>query len=665
MKKGDILGYYYGEMYRGEAWDDTNQYNLKLEHMDDEGGAYVDGTPGVVLDEYRLSLINGDYTETMSMQNCGIDKYGRIVMTKNTRKGKDLIMHYGLDEKGNSSYNWGKLDENLIHLAIKKTIELGSILSTEEINQLKIADVTKNDIYQKVKKMVLDNEKSKIRHKKPDNQEINETLDFLYSMAIYRDWVVKQKTEEGIKRQSLITSKDIEAEVRMIRGMRSSKRLQGNAVDVEVELDSSEARKEYDKQVETGRISISNQVMPKCVQKFFLGVLNINILTESKLEDIMKMYVKDEYDIIALVDTRVTRRDESGLNAIIRKYQRRGDYHKYFDIKENVEGPGAKKVGGMLFLMSSRCGILVNTYELGEGIGVYSEVTHKIGALTLTTSATYWPNKKAGKNGEASLNNQIRKYLDAKKIMSNEPLEYIKMECSERIKRAERLGQAYIIMGDMNQSWESNNGSGEGIKGWAKENNLTSSRQSGDSYSMRNTRYANIHKRKGGTEIDHVLTNEILIPLQDKEGYDENHAHDRLSDHIMQIILINVPLMPRIKRAKEKKKAREVIDVKITKEKYIEGEEIKYTGKALKWKMRIEKEYIKGKKKLLKDGESATEKLRKISSWIYDNTYKNFNIGNNYWSMETAVLDTYERTMYKLQRLLIIKTVHASSKIKK
>ena len=235
--------------------------------------------------------------------------------------------------------------------------------------------------------------------------------------------------------------------------------------------------------------------------------------------------------------------------------------------------------------------------ELGEGIGVYSEVTHKIGALMLTTSATYWPNKKAGRSGEASLNNQIKKYLDGKKIMSNEPVEFIKMECSERIKRSERLGHAYIIMGDMNQSWENSNGSEEGIKGWAKENNLTSSRQSGDSYGKRNTRYANIHKRKGGTEIDHVLTNEILIPLQDKEGYDDDHAHDRLSDHMMQIIMINVPLMPRLKRAKKKKKAREVIDVKITKEKYIEGEEIKYTGKALKWKLRIEKEYMNGKKK--------------------------------------------------------------------
>ena len=68
----------------------------------------------------------------------------------------------------------------------------------------------------------------------------------------------------------------------------------------------------------------------------------------------------------------------------------------------------------MLFLMSSRCGILTNTYETGEGIGVYSEVTHKVGALTMTTGATYWPSKKAGKGGEASLDGQIRNYLKRK-----------------------------------------------------------------------------------------------------------------------------------------------------------------------------------------------------------------------------------------------------------
>ena len=50
---------------------------------------------------------------------------------------------------------------------------------------------------------------------------------------------------------------------------------------------------------------------------------------------------------------------------------------------------------------------------------------------------------------------------------------------------------------------------------------------------------------------------------------------------------------------------------------------------------------------------------------MYDSTYKSYKIGNNYWSMETAVLDTYERTLYKLQTLLVQKRVHTTSKIKK
>jgi hypothetical protein len=82
----------------------------------------------------------------------------------------------------------------------------------------------------------------------------------------------------------------------------------------------------------------------------------------------------------------------------------------------------------------------------------------------------------------------------------------------------------------------------------------------------------NVHKRIGGTEIDHILTNDKLINLQEKDGYDDNHEHDMLSDHIMQMILINIPLMPRIRRPKEKKKIREIIDIKITKDKYVEGQ---------------------------------------------------------------------------------------------
>jgi hypothetical protein len=372
----------------------------------------------------------------------------------------------------------------------------------------------------------------------------------------------------------MIISRDIENEVRMIRGIRSSKRLQ--SIDATEELPAEREEEHFTDCDE--EIEISRQVMPKCVQKFLIGVLNINTLTNAKLMIIMQIYVKAEYDIIALVDTRVTRRDENTFNVIIRKYQRKGDYHKYFDIKENIDGPGTKKVGGMLFLMSSRCGILTNTYETGEGIGVYSEVTHKVGALTMTTGATYWPSKKAGKGGEVSLDGQIRKYLKKKNYDSMEPIDFVRTECSERIRRANRLGHAFIIMGDMNLPWEGKSKDSECIKDWARLNDLTSSRQSGDGYGYRHTRYANVHKRRGGTEIDHVLTNDQLIMLQDKEGYEENHSYDMLSDHIMQLILINVPLMPRIKRAKEKLAIREIIDIKITKDKYVEGEQIKYIG---------------------------------------------------------------------------------------
>ena len=217
----------------------------------------------------------------------------------------------------------------------------------------------------------------------------------------------------------------------------------------------------------------------------------------------------------------------------------------------------------------------------------------------------------------------------------------------------------------MNLSWESKKNGDDCIREWAKENDLTSSRQSGERYGYRHTRYANIHKKEGGTEIDHVLTNDALIRLQDKEGYEDNNSYNRLSDHVMQMIMINVPLMPRIKIAKYKLKPREIIDVKITKEKYVEGEQIKYTGRALKWQQNIGKRYLTERTKIQKEGRSSSEILRRISTWMYDSTYKSYKIGNNYWSMETAVLDTYERTLYRLQTLLVKKRVHTTSKIVK
>jgi hypothetical protein len=102
--------------------------------------------------------------------------------------------------------------------------------------------------------------------------------------------------------------------------------------------------------------------------------------------------------------------------------------------------------------------------------------------------------------------------------------------------------------------------------------------------------------------------------MQYREGFDDDHAHDNLSDHMMQIIMLNIPLMPRIKRAKEKKKQNDVVDIKITKEKYVEGEEIQYTGKALEWKQKIEYMYRNGKSKIVNEKEDPSEILRKVSS---------------------------------------------------
>jgi hypothetical protein len=138
------------------------------------------------------------------------------------------------------------------------------------------------------------------------------------------------------------------------------------------------------------------------------------------------------------------------------------------------------------------------------------------------------------------------------------------MECASRIDRANRLGHAYLIMVDTNQPWESRDGREECIKDWAIQNNLFSSRQSSNTYLHRFTRYANMHKRTGSSELDHVLTNEMSMYMQYREGFDDDHAHDRLSDHMMQIIMLNVPLMPRIKRAKERKNKNEIVDIKIT-----------------------------------------------------------------------------------------------------
>ena len=134
-------------------------------------------------------------------------------------------MHYGLDNKGKSSYNWGKLDETLVILACKKTMKLNKILSAEEISQLLIAMEEKNSTYEKLRRMVLGCVKPRPRQRKPLAENLEGTLDYLYSMGIYRDWVMKQNTEEGIELQGKINERDVEAEASLQLGTRCSSRL--------------------------------------------------------------------------------------------------------------------------------------------------------------------------------------------------------------------------------------------------------------------------------------------------------------------------------------------------------------------------------------------------------------------------------------------------------
>ena len=273
---------------------------------------------------------------------------------------------------------------------------------------------------------------------------------------------------------------------------------------------------------------------------------------------------------------------------MIRKYQRKGDYHKYFDLKIPSESQEAKKVGGILFLMSSRCGKLEQSYELGEEIGAYAEVTHTVGNTKLTTGATYWPNKTSRNEGEGSLWRQAKNYMIKTNVEEEEPIDYIKETCKNRVIQANKRGHALIIMGDMNEPWEDREDV-SGVKRWASANGLVSSRQSGEDYGFRVTRYANVNKRTGGTELDHILTNWRAIPLQYQDGYDDRVENNLLSDHILQRVILHIPQMERTKHRKQAKRIRETIDIKITKEKYKEGEETAYTGKADIWKKRLKK----------------------------------------------------------------------------
>jgi hypothetical protein len=217
VKKGEILGFYYGELHSGNESNDENKYTLKLEHLDNEGGAYVDGTPDITeLDDYRLSLINGDYTETMTMHNCTIDIYGRIVMTKKVRTGRKLILHCGTNDDGTSSYNWDQLNSDMTDRACDKLCNINNILNRDEILIIQNAKEKNHHIWRLINGMVQGDVNATTRHKKKTNGSIKDTILYLNSFGIIRDWIQKQKNEEGLNRQTLITEISVKKDIRII-----------------------------------------------------------------------------------------------------------------------------------------------------------------------------------------------------------------------------------------------------------------------------------------------------------------------------------------------------------------------------------------------------------------------------------------------------------------
>ena len=99
-------------------------------------------------------------------------------------------------------------------------------------------------------------------------------------------------------RQQLITEREIIAETRIIGGTRHSERIYPSKAEIEVEManecvtqQSNEDIHECVSEMEEEKI---DQKMPRCVQRFLIGVWNINTLTEYKLNVIMTMFVQEE-----------------------------------------------------------------------------------------------------------------------------------------------------------------------------------------------------------------------------------------------------------------------------------------------------------------------------------------------------------------------------------
>jgi len=58
-------------------------------------------------------------------------------------------------------------------------------------------------------------------------------------------------------------------------------------------------------------------------------------------------------------------------------------------------------------------------------------------------------------------------------IEEEEPLDYIKETCKNRVTKANKLGHAMIIMGDLSKLWEDRENVG-GVRTWASVNGLVS-----------------------------------------------------------------------------------------------------------------------------------------------------------------------------------------------
>jgi hypothetical protein len=181
--------------------------------------------------------------------------------------------------------------------------------------------------------------------------------------------------------------------------------------------------------------------------------LNVNTITHFKLEKLMNLFNKTNIDIFKLIYTRITMKETTSYKAMMKRLLKPGDYYKLFDIKQNSNTVGSKEVGGMMIIMSSRIGPLINSYEEGENLGVYTEVQHLLGCQVTTNATTYWPYVTSKKeNGTRGLRTNINNFTKSKQILQD-PIEFTKYACTKGLRKAERNNNVYILTGDLNQQW--------------------------------------------------------------------------------------------------------------------------------------------------------------------------------------------------------------------